>query len=288
MGILLGALAAATYGAADFIGGLMTRRRAHVLIVVLVSQTVGGIALLPALALVSGDLTSRAIVTGLAAGTFGATGVALLYAGLARGRMSVVAPVTAVVASMVPVAAGFVMGERPSPLALFGVAVAIGAIGFVSSARESDATGAIQEQDPGPSWRDSGLPEALGAGLALGIFYVILSRSGSGSGLYPIAFARVSSLASVGAVIAITRPSVRGVRGSVTGIGAAGVLDVAANVLYLLASRQGLLSLIAVVASLYPASTVVLARVVLRERFTLTQLVGLALAVPAVALIASG
>lgn len=288
MGIVLGALAAVTYGAADFIGGLMTRRHAHVLTVVLLSQAIGGVALLPALAVVSGDLTRRTVVTGLSAGIFGAIGIVLLYAGLARGRMSVVAPVVAVLASIVPVGVGLLIGERPSPLAMAGVAVAMGAVGLVSTARDYDPRDVDRKRDLTSAPGASGLTEAVGAGIALGVFYVVLSRGGIGSGLYPVAFARISSLAFVGAVVGIKQPPLRPAGGSILGIGTAGVLEVAAHALYLIASRKGLLSLVAVVASMYPASTVILARVVLRERFTWSQMAGLLLAVPAIALIATG
>lgn len=288
MEVILGLGAAIAYGAGDFAGGLVSRRT-NVLVVVGLSQVIGTATLIPVLFLVGGHLTSSAVGWGAISGIAGGIGVILLYTGLARGRMSVVAPVTAVLAAIVPVGFGLFEGERPTILALAGVVIALGAVGLVSAAPDPGAPGGGAGTDD-PSVRDepSGIIEALGAGIGFGFFFVALAKAGSDSGLYPILFARVGSLGLVGTIILFTRPSVTGLRGSRAGIIVAGVLDVAANVLYLLATRQGLLSLVAVLTSMYPATTVLLARTVLHERFARAQTVGLILAAAAVALIATG
>ncbi len=289
MEVILGLGAAIAYGAGDFAGGLVSRR-ANVLIVVALSQVIGSTILIPALFIVSGDLTTTAMGWGAVSGIAGGVGVILLYTGLSRGRMSVVAPITAVLAAIVPVGFGLVAGERPSPLALIGVVIALGSVGLVSAAPDPGAPGGGAGTDD-PDVREqpsSGIAEALGAGVGFGFFFVALSKAGPASGLYPILFARIGSLLLVGAIIFFKRPSRAGVRESLVGIGVAGTLDVAANVLYLLATRQGLLSLVAVLTSMYPATTVLLARAVLSERFARTQTVGLVLAAAAVALIATG
>lgn len=289
MEVILGLGAAIAYGAGDFAGGLVSRR-ANVLFVVALSQVIGSTILIPLLFIVSGDLTTTAMGWGAVSGIAGGVGVILLYTGLSRGRMSVVAPITAVLAAIVPVGFGLVAGERPSPLALIGVVIALGSVGLVSAAPDPGAPGGGAGTDD-PDVRvqpSSGIAEALGAGVGFGFFFVALSKAGPASGLYPILFARIGSLLLVGAIIFFKRPSRAGVRESLVEIGVAGTLDVAANVLYLLATRQGLLSLVAVLTSMYPATTVLLARTVLSERFARTQAVGLVLAAAAVALIATG
>ncbi|MBK5228516.1 MAG: DMT family transporter [Actinobacteria bacterium] len=289
MEVILGLCAAIAYGAGDFAGGLVSRR-ANVLIVVALSQVIGSTILIPAIIVVGGELTTSAMGWGAVSGIAGGVGVILLYTGLSRGRMSVVAPITAVLAAIVPVGFGLVTGERPSPLALIGVVIALGSVGLVSAAPDPGAPGGGAGTDD-PDIREqpsSGIAEALGAGVGFGFFFVALAEAGSGSGLYPILFARIGSLLLVGAIIFFRHPSRTGMRESLPGIAVAGTLDVAANVLYLLATRQGLLSLVAVLTSMYPATTVLLARTVLSERLARTQAVGLVLATAAVALIATG
>jgi len=288
MEVILGLGAAIAYGAGDFAGGLASRRT-NVLVVVGLSQVIGTTSLIPALFLVGGQLTESAMIWGALSGIAGGIGVMLLYRGLALGRMSVVAPVTAVLAAIVPVAFGLFEGERPTILALTGVVIALGAVGLVSAAPDPGRPGGgAGTDDPNARNEPSGIIEALGAGIGFGFFFVLLAEAGSDSGLYPILFARVGSLALVGTILLFTRPAVVGLRESRSGIIVAGVLDVAANVLYLLATRQGLLSLVAVLTSMYPATTVLLARTVLHERFARAQTVGLILAAAAVALIATG
>jgi uncharacterized membrane protein len=282
MEIVLGLGAALIYGAADFIGGMVSRRAA-VLCVVFLSQVVGSSLLAVAFPFVdSGAFDAGALWWGVAAGVAGSAGVTALYHGLSVGRMSVVAPITAVVAAGAPVVVGLALGERPGRLALAGVGLALPAVALVAGS-SSDGGGAERGE---PSV--TGVPQAVGAGAAFGAFFILLDRAGDGSGLWPLLGARVSSLAVLGLLVAVTSTSLRPGRDVGAGIVGAGVLDVAANLLYLFAVRRGLLSLVAVLTSMYPASTVVLARVVLGERMTAMRLGGLAIAVVGVALIALG
>ncbi len=285
MTILLGLGAAITYGSADFIGGLLSRRTS-VFSVVLLSQSAGLIELALALALYSGGAASAgALGYGAAAGVAGGAGITFLYSGLASGRMSIIAPTTAVEAAVIPLLFGLATGERPSPGALAGVVLALAAIGFVSYSGSGEEAG----QAGGPlRLAGSGMPQALLAGVAFGAFFILLEHTGADAGLWPLVSARFASIAVVGAVAVIARRSLRPAPGSFPGILAAGCLDVTANILFLLATRTGLLSLAAVLTSMYPASTVVLARVVLHERMTTLQTTGLGLALAGIALIASG
>lgn len=280
MAIILSIAAALTYGAADFIGGLMTKRN-DVFRVVLLSQVLGALPLLVVFPLLNdGDFSTEVLLWGAGAGITGGGGVVLLYRGLAIGRMSVVAPITAVEAAMVPVLFGLANGERPSALALVGIALALVAVAFISRVPE-DVSG---ETEP----RRSGIVEALGAGLAFGAFFIFLDGVGDDSGMWPLLVMRATSivLATVGVIAAGV--SLRPTSGTFVGIAAAGTFDVGANIFYLLSTREGLLTIVAVVTSMYPAMTVLLARLHLKERFTRVQTVGLFLAGAAITLIATG
>ncbi|MGH2736339.1 MAG: EamA family transporter [Actinomycetota bacterium] len=284
MSILLGLGAALTYGAADFFGGLVTKRTSAVSVVI-GSQVCGSALLLAALPFFrDAPLRATSLGWGAGAGVAGGIGVLFLYKGLAAGRMSVVAPVTGVVAASVPVLAGLLLGERPSLAALVGVVVALIAVALVSSSPRHESEDVGGESHP----EHSGLPEALVAGASFGAFFILLSFAGDDTGLWPLIGARCASLSFMVGVALASRESVRPVAGTWTLVALAGVLDVGANVLYLVATRSGLLSLVAVLTSMYPGATVVLARIVLSERLHRVQLVGLGCAALGVALIAAG
>jgi drug/metabolite transporter (DMT)-like permease len=273
MPVLLGLAAAVTYGAGDFVGGLASRRLSP-LVVVIASQVAGLVLLAGCVAAAPAGFGAQAFAWGLPAGLAGGIGVLLLYRGLARGRMSVVAPVTAVEAAAVPVLFGLLSGEEPGTLRVAGIGLALAAIALVSRAESSE------EVDP-----KAGLVEALGAGLGFGIFFITLEQAGSDTGLWPLIATKASSIGVVAALALSARPSFRVTGDDAVQLVVVGVLDAAANVFYLSAVRQELLSLVAVLTSLYPAATVVLARVVLHERFTRVQSGGLVCAAGAVALL---
>jgi drug/metabolite transporter (DMT)-like permease len=297
--ILLGLAAAVTYGAADFLGGLATKTT-RVFSVVLLSQLLGSLFILVALPFFADiPITGDALLWGGLSGVAGATGVAFFYQGLSVGRMSIIAPITAVIAASVPVVFGLVTGDRPGSVALAGVVVTLVAVALISSSpdRAPDAeqqsgrprTDAEQSGRPRTdAEQQSGLAHAQAAGLAFGAFFILLSRAGDDTGLWPLVGARFSSLTVIGVAILVTRSWDTPNRTELPAIAGAGVFDVLANLFYLLASREGLLSVVAVLTSMYPASTVLLARVVLKERFAPTQMVGLAVAVAGVVAIGFG
>jgi drug/metabolite transporter (DMT)-like permease len=288
VGILLALLSAFAYGASDYLGGIASRR-ARVLAVVVLSQLVGLAILLvvlrflPPAAVTPGDLMFGAL-----AGVTGSCGIAFLYRGLSRGRMSVVSPITAVVAAIAPLVYGLAHGERPSPIALAGVAIALVAIALVTAApSQQDAN--VPARDAGsPWWREPGVIDALISGLAIGGFYILIAHTNPASGLWPLVPSRLVSALICAVAALVFQHSLRPVPGSFRLILAAGAIDMAANAMYLEATRFGYLSIVAVLASLYPASTVVLARALLRERFTRAQSIGLACAAAGVACIAAG
>ncbi|MGP3911174.1 EamA family transporter [Nonomuraea sp. 10N515B] len=272
--VILATACAVVYGTADFFGGLATRRT-QVLAVVILSQLAGLTLILALLPLLPGTFSDRAILWGLAAGLSGAAGLALFYRALATGVMSVVAPTTAVTSAALPVVFGLATGERPGFWALTGVALALGSVLLVS-----------QDGSPGGRASLGALVSSLAAGAGFGGFFILLAMAPAEAGLWPLVGARLSSVSVVALVALAARRSLRPRAGSLRIIVAAGVLDMVANVLFLLAQRQGLLSLVAVLVSLYPASTLLLARQVLGERLNTIQMTGVACALGAVALIA--
>jgi drug/metabolite transporter (DMT)-like permease len=198
--------------------------------------------------------------------------------------MAVVAPTTAVIAAMIPVAFAFVMGERLRPLTLAGVALALVAIALVS--RPSLASGPGFEKT-NPRGFPPGFGLALLSGVAVGIFLLSLARTTPAAGMWPLMAARFSSITLFGLIALFTRRTLRMSRPAATTASAGGALDMAANVLYVIAARVGPLSIVVTLASLYPASTVILARFVLGERLSLVQMIGIAGALGAVAIIVS-
>ncbi|HYN36415.1 MAG TPA: DMT family transporter, partial [Actinomycetota bacterium] len=215
-----------------------------------------------------------------------AFGVTALFKGLAKGRMSVVAPITGTVAAGLPVIVGLVSGERPSVVALTGVVVALVSVVLVSASEHGIEEDAVEGSAPGIMAR--GLPEALTAGASFGLFFILLDKAGDAAGLWPLVGARASSVTVMSIALLVARAPIRPPEGTMRLIAGAGVLDVAANLFYLLATQRGLLSLVAVLTSMYPATTVVLARFVLKEKLTRVQLAGLLLAGAGIAAIASG
>ncbi len=271
----LAVLSAGCYGAADFLGGFATKRVSANSVVVF-SQLAGLILVLLAMPLLPAAApTGRDFAWGAASGLAGGVGVALLYRGLAIGVMSVVAPVTAVCAVGIPLLVGTLLGERPSGLALLGVLLAIVAIVLVSRSGQPEA-----EQRA-----TTGVPIAIASGVCIGIFLVLLQRTGPAAGLWPLAAARVSSVCCFAVVALAARERLRLPKPAAPIVIGGGALDMLANVLYLVAVRQGPLGLVATLASLYPATTVLLARLVLRERLRALQLGGVLCAGVAIVLI---
>lgn len=276
MAVLLALLSAATYGVGDFFGG-MASKRAPAAAVLLWSHATGLTLILPATLVVAGEATTHDLLVGGAGGLCGALGVGLLYRALAISTMSAVAPVTALLAAAVPIVAAFAQGERPGGIALTGMAIALGAIVLVSA----EGGGSLRPSDV------RGFALALGSGFGFGLFFVALSYTDDGAGLWPIVGARMASVGAVGALALAGRTASRIPAGSPRVLAAgAGVLDTLANVLFLLAIREGLLSIVSVLSALYPVSTVILARVVLDERYAALQRIGIVLAIPATVLMA--
>lgn len=274
MAVIYGLLSAACWGAGDFSGGLASRR-GSVFSVVIASQVIGLVILaLLALALDKEMLTPDHILWGGLAGMFGGAGLLALYRGLSQGNMSVVAPVAAVVTVVVAVIVGIVIEGLPGIQALIGFAFALGAVWFVSQTNHGKT-----------QWGDLKMPVA--AGLGFGLFMVFLDHAGATSVLWPLVAVRVASISLLFSIATITRqPYIPG-KSQLPLIAVAGILDSGGNAFFALAAQAGRLDIAAVVASLYPAMTVLLAWVVLRERISRQQWLGVVFALLAIVLIAA-
>jgi uncharacterized membrane protein len=274
MAIVLSLLSAVAYGVSDFLGGIFAKRSSAWQIAVVgqsSSMVCSGVAAL----FVAGSPTTHDLVFGALAGLGGGFGAAFLYRGLSTARMSVVAPLSGVGAALLPVAVGLATGDRPSVTALVGVVLAFPAIALVS-----------RVADDSPAHR-SGIGDGVLAGLGFGLLFTFLGQVGDGGGLYPLAISQVASVVAVVLTATVLRqawlPRDRAAWNAVW----MGPLGAGAQGAFLLATQHGLLSVVSVISSLYPASTVLLAAVLLRERIQRWQAVGLVLAALAVGLVAA-
>ncbi|MGY1729615.1 EamA family transporter [Geodermatophilus sp. SYSU D01062] len=277
MAMVLALASAVVYGMADFCGGIASRRAAAAAVVAL-SQAAGLVAVVLLLPWLGGSPTPADLGWGAGAGVAGGAGLLLFYRSLATGVMSVVAPVTAVSAAALPVVGGLLLGERIGALAALGILLALVAVVLVA------AEGGLSSLRTA---RPAGMGPALAAGAGFGLFFVLLDRTGEDSGLSPLLAARVVSVLLIGGLALASGRSLLVSRRVLPVVVLAGVADMTANALFLVATQVGeQLAITGVLASLYPASTVVLAQVVLRERLAGAQQAGLAVAAAAVVLIA--
>jgi drug/metabolite transporter (DMT)-like permease len=274
--VLLALGSALAYGLSDFLGGLVSRRTSAwpVAFVAQVGAALG--AAVVALA-VPGDPTTADLLWGALAGVGSGTGSAFLDRGFAAGRMGVVAPVSAVGAAALPVLVALGVGERPALLVWLGVLLALPAIWLVSREPASGSTVAAK-----------GLLDGVLAGLGFGLLFAAMGQVPDAAGLWPVALAQGIAVLAIAVTATILRqrwlPTARSESWGLV----AGLLATAAVVLFLLSTQSGLLTVAAVLTSLYPAFTVVLAATVLREHIHRGQAVGLLLSGVAVALVAAG
>ena len=275
--VVLALLGAVSYGVSDFIGGLASRRTSvwPVAILSCVGSLVGAVALA---LLEPGHPAASQVWWGVVAGVGAGAGTAFLYRGLSGGRMGVVAPVSGVGATVIPVLVGVWAGERPSAVVWVGMAVALPGIWLVSREESSAST------PPG----GSGLVDGLLAGVGFGVLFAALGQIPEGAGYWPLAAAEVAAVVTVVVACLALGGEVRPHAGEQWWGLVSGLLAAAAGVSFLLATHEGLLTVSSVLISLYPAFTVLLASLVLRERVHQVQAVGLALCGVAVVLVAAG
>lgn len=273
--ILFGLLSAITYGAADFAGGI-TSRRANSYAVVIWADVLA-MPILVVAAWLSGDTfpSTRGVWLSLVSGLFGGTGILLLYRSFAEGKMSVAAPVSALMAGVLPVVVGMIKQGLPGAYVLAGMALALVAIWFI--AREEGS--ALQF-----NWENVRLP--LFAGLLFGMFFVLMDDIGSESILWPIFLLRISAVVILVLIARVTRQPINPPFRQWYFLLLISVFDVTGNMFFLLANREGRLDVAAVLASLYPGATVLLAWIFLKEHISRSQWFGVLLAIVAIALIA--
>ena len=280
MAIMLALGAAAFYGSADFMGGLAARR-SSALSAAFGAQVSGLVVLVAGLVVVGAAIpTPTDLGLGAVSGVFGGLGLVALYRSLARGPMSVVAPVSALSAASVPVLAGLGLGERPGPSALVGIGIALAAVVLITWERTEpgvDASGGVERRV---------LATALAGGALFGLFFVAQHQTAETAGLWPLLAARSTSIPILAALLLRERVRVGMDRRVVTSMLVGGTLDMVANIFFVVATRHGMLAVVSALTGLYPASTVLLAQTRLGERLHGVQAVGMGAAGVAAVLVA--
>jgi drug/metabolite transporter (DMT)-like permease len=277
LGILLALSAAFAYGAADFIGGVGARGYSPWQ-VVLVGQAAGALVMLAAGLLLPGSPAAADFAWALLAGAGSATGSIFLFRGLARGRMGLVAPISAVGAAVLPVLVGVVLGERPGWLVWVGVLAALPGIWLVSRETTPDR----------PASARGALVDGAIAGVGFGVLFIALAQISADAGLLPLAANQlIGGILTVVAAASLGQPWRPG-RGVLGWGSASGVLGAAGTLAFMVATGATSLGIAGVLASLYPAVTVLLAAGVLGERIGARQRTGIGICTLAVATLALG
>jgi drug/metabolite transporter (DMT)-like permease len=268
-------LASVAWGVADFLGGLKSRA-VHVLVVLLLAQVFGllGIAVVVA---VAANQPPRSVLWASLAGAFGTLGLASFYRGMAVGSISIVAPIAAV-GAVVPVVFGIATGDEVSRAHVAGFALALAGVALASFERQEAGTMRIA----------AGVPWAIAAVIGFGGYYVPMHEASEEDFLWAaFVFRATVGVIAFAAWVAV-RPRLRAARGHLFAIAAIGIFDTLGNALFAMASSRGEVSVVSVLATLYPVTTVALAAIVLSERIDRLQLVGVASALTGVVLISAG
>jgi len=281
--VIVGLASALVYGAADFFGGQASKRVSPVRVVAF-SAMIGLVLLAVFNVFLGGRVSDEAILWGGLSGIAGSGAILTLYAALAIGPMSILSPLTAVISAIVPLSWGLILGERLSLLGYIALGIALIAVVLVGFVPEK---GAVRP-------RLRGVVYATVSGVLIGVFLILVDRAPDDSGLLPLVFNRVTylvvlwSILLVMFIVARVRHSPPGppVRPAIWLIVGAGLADSVANTLLLIGFRIGELSVVSVLTALYPAGTIALAAIVLKERIAPVQWVGLALALAAAAMLA--
>ncbi len=293
MAALLALASSLAWGLGDFLGGRVAAR-APALTVTVTTQAAGLVLVLALAPVAGGEVSTRALLVGAAAGLIGGIGLVTYFRALAIGPMGVVAPLAGAVGAMVPVGVGLARGEEVGPLALLGILLGLAAVVLATiDPRRAAAPGgpatdagrlARARSSLGSGSGAAGPLLGLTAGLLFGAFFVLLDATPADSGLWPLVGARAASV-PVLALVAVTARRSWPARADAGQVVASGLLDSTANALFLFATRLGLLALTGLLSSLYPVVIVLLARQVLGERLHRLQVVGVVLALGAVVLV---
>lgn len=277
MVVIFASLSALTYGSADFLGGLASRKNSAITVVAW-SQGVGLlVALMAAPLLGAPSVVAADLIWGIAAGLCGAMGVGILYRGLAVGLASIISPVAALTGAVLPVFYGIVSGEQPPLLSWIGVSLALPAILLLSLEKEEKQAHVLKSFEMG-----------FMAGLGFSGFFILIAQTGDSSGMWPLVAARSVTVPLFFLMTLIRHHPVLLVKGTRRQAIFSGALDMSANLFYLLATRSGLLVTAVVITALYPAPTVVLQRIFIGEKLRPARMAGLLLAIAGAALIGIG
>lgn len=285
MGVLLAVASALGFGTSDFVAGMLSRRSPAIAVAAFAQTAATLVVVIIAPFVPAPELTGGALAWGALSGVGSGLGTAFLYRGLGAGRMSVVAPVSAVGAAVLPVLVGLGLGERPSWLASCGILIAVPAIWLVSTSREP---GRAAPTAAPTSRLAAGVVDGLLAGAGFALIFIALDRVPEGTGLWPVGLGQAVSIVAVLCLAVPGRVKLRLPVQAIGGAAVVGTLGASGTVLYMFASREQLLAIAAVLTSLYPAVTILLARLLLREYVTAPQVAGLGFAAAAVSLIAAG
>ncbi len=274
--ILLALASSVAYGLTDFLGGLAARR-AHIFLLGMITQPLGLVVLLAIAPLVGGSLGPEVWFWGAVSGLGGALAYVTLFRALAIGPMSVASPISALIAVVLPVLVGVLLGERLPALGWLGIGLGILAVLMVSQVHE-DAPHSVSLRV---------LVLSIAAGVFISVFLVALERAPEDSGLWPLVVVRIVTTALLTAAALAAGVVSRPQRDAVMLGSASTLLDVAATAAFMLATREGLLTVVAVITALYPAATVLMARIVLKEHLQVVQRFGLLLAAISVGVLAT-
>ena len=275
--VVLALAGAAAYGVADFVGGLLSRRTSPWAVAFTAALGAGLLVVLLAPVL-PGSPTSAGLLWGALGGIGGGVGTAFLYRGLSAGRMGVVAPISGVGAAVLPVLVALALGERPGSLVWVGIACALPGIWLVARDPRAGAAGRAA----------SGVVDGVVAGIGFGGQFAALGQVADGSGFLPLGINQLGAAAVIALLaLAARAPWVPRNPSAYAGV-VCGLLGLAATGAFLVAAQQGSLTVSSILTSLYPAFTILLAALVLRERILGGQAFGLALCGVAVALVAAG
>ena len=275
-------LSALGFGLSDFAGGLLSKTRS-VWMVATVSRLTAACATAVVALLAPGDPVPADFAWAAAAGVAAAVAISFLYRGLSRGRMGVVAPISATGAALVPVVVGVATGEQPSVLAWLGVAVAFPAIYFVTQGGD-ESSGTHDRSVPAAN----GAGDGVIAGLGFGVLYSLVGQLSTDAGFLPLALLHLVAAAVVIVSAAVMRQAWMPRGPGLLPVSTFGVLGAGALVCFLVATQFGLLTIVSVISALYPATTILMAAIFLRERIGGLQAAGLGMAATAIALVTAG
>ncbi len=291
MPFLLSLAAAFLFGSGDYVGGLASRRVSSLRVAV-ASQWVGFLLLVPAFLVFGDSPNTTSLAWGAASGFSTGLGLVFLFRALAADTMAIGAALAGIVTAAIPLVFGLLTGERPGTLALIGLVLAVGSIAAIVYVRPAEEAGrrisAMPRRLSLAALRRPGVVEGIVAGIGWGSTSVFLAQTPLDGGLWPLVSAYAATVLVLTAIALGSGTAVIPPRDAALPTGAVGVLHLSGVTLFLVALQRGMLTLVAVVMSLYPAVTILLARLVLKEQLTPTQVGGLVAAGAGITLIGVG